>query len=45
MGKTVGAMTRKYAEYVLVFTTLPDGKTISPWGYLLPQTPHAKPMA
>lgn len=106
-GKSVGPATRKYAEYVLVFTTLPDsdatvdqvleayrlrwqieltfkrlksiaqighvpkhddqssrawlygkllvallsqklarvGKTISPWGYLLPQTPHAQPMA
>jgi Transposase DDE domain len=102
-GKTVGATTRRYAEYVLVFTTLPEaeattaqvleayrlrwqveltfkrlksiaqighvpkhddqssrawlygkllvallsqrlarvGKTISPWGYLLPPTPHA----
>src|SRR5208337_4721991 len=106
-GKSVGAATRKYAEYVLVFTTLPDteatvdkvleayrlrwqieltfkrlkliaqighvpkhdqqssrawlygkllvallsqrlarvGKTISPWGYLLPQTPHTQSMA
>ena len=106
-GKTVGATTRKYAEYVLVFTTLPDsdanvdqvleayrlrwqveltfkrlksiaqighvpkhddqssrawlygklfvallnqrlaqvGKTISPWGYLLPQAPHTQSMA
>jgi hypothetical protein len=106
-GKTVGPATRKYAEYVLVFTTLPDseasveqvleayrlrwqveltfkrlksiaqighvpkhddqssrawlygkllvallsqrlarvGKTISPWGYLLPQTSYAQPMA
>ena len=106
-GKTVSAVTRKYAEYVLVFTTLPDaeasvdqvleayrlrwqveltfkrlksiaqighvpkhddqssrawlygklfvallsqrlarvGQTISPWGYLLPQTPNAQPVA
>jgi hypothetical protein len=106
-GKTVGATTRRYAEYVLVFTTLPDseasveqvleayrlrwqveltfkrlksiaqighvpkhddqssrawlygkllvallsqrlarvGKSISPWGYLLPQTTHAQPVA
>jgi len=106
-GKKVGPTTRRYAEYVLVFTTLPAaeasaeqvleayrlrwqieltfkrlksiaqlghlpkrddrssrawlygklfvallsqklvtvGKTISPWGYLLPQTPYAKPMA
>jgi hypothetical protein len=106
-GKTVGAITRRYAEYVLVFTTLPDaeasvdqvleayrlrwqveltfkrlksiaqighvpkhddqssrawlygklfvallsqrlarvGKTISPWGYLLPQTPNAQSVA
>jgi hypothetical protein len=106
-GKTVGPATRKYAAYVLVFTTLPDaeatieqvleayrlrwqveltfkrlksiaqighvpkhddqssrawlygkllvallsqrlarvGKTISPWGYLLPQTSHTQPVA
>lgn len=106
-GKTVGPTTRRYAQYVLVFTTLPAaeasaeqvletyrlrwqieltfkrlksiaqlghlpkrddrssrawlygklfvallsqklvtvGKTISPWGYLLPQTPYPKPMA
>ena len=23
----------------------PVGKTISPWGYLLPQVPHAQPVA
>ena len=106
-GKTVGATTRRYAEYVLVFTTLPDseasvdqvleayrlrwqveltfkrlksiaqighvpkhddqssrawlygkllvallsqrlarvGKSISPWGYLLPQPPYTQPVA
>jgi hypothetical protein len=106
-GKTVGPITRKYAEYVLVFTTLPNpdasveqvleayrlrwqveltfkrlksiaqighvpkhddqssrawlygklfvdllsqrlarvGKTISPWGYLLPQPAHTQFMA
>jgi hypothetical protein len=106
-GKTVGPTTRKYAEYVLVFTTLPVsdarveqvleayrlrwqieltfkrlksiaqighvpkhddqssrawlygklfvallsqrlarvGKTISPWGYLLPQTPYTQSVA
>jgi hypothetical protein len=105
--KSVGAETRKYAEYVLIFTTLPYldanakqvletyrlrwqveltfkrlksiaqighipkhddqssrawlygkllvallcqrlaqvGKTISPWGYLLPETPYPKSMA
>lgn len=106
-GKTVSPVTRQHAEYVLVFTTLPEaeasaeqvlelyrlrwqieltfkrlksiaqighvpkhddqssrawlygkllvallsqrlarvGKTISPWGYLLPQAPHAQPLA
>jgi hypothetical protein len=106
-GKRVGAATRRYAEYILVFTTLPEaeagteqvleayrlrwqieltfkrlksiaqlghlpkhddrssrawlyaklllallsqklasvGKAISPWGYLLPKTTHAKSMA
>jgi Transposase DDE domain len=106
-GKSVGPTTRKYAEYVLVFTTLSDsdasveqvleayrlrwqieltfkrlksiaqlghipkhdeqssrawlygklfvallsqklarvGKTISPWGYLLPKTPHTQSVA
>src|SRR5271163_2546730 len=106
-GKTVGPITRKYAEYVLVFTTLPGaeasadqvleayrlrwqveltfkrlksiaqighvpkhdeqssrawlygklfvallsqrlarvGKSISPWGYLLPQPPYTQPVA
>lgn len=107
IGKTISPTARKYAEYVLVFTTLPDteasahqvleayrlrwqveltfkrlksiaqighipkhddqssrawlygkllvallsqrlarvGKTISPWGYLLPQTSDAQPLA